>query len=145
MNMMPTKQTGFTLVELLVVMLLLVAMASVTIETTSELAFQNRFEVTKDRYEKIRRAIIGRPDVLINGQPDISGFVADVGRLPFALQELLDGNFCSDTRFFTSSDCTSGGGTWATTPNWNGPYISSTKAFDDNLALADGWGNASAW
>lgn len=90
----PRKQTGFTLVELLTVMLVLVAMASVTIETTSDLAFQNRYEVTKDRYEKIKRAIIGRPDVLINGQPDISGFVADMGRLPRNLHELTVQNYC---------------------------------------------------
>jgi len=88
------KQTGFTLVELLVVMLILVALASVTLDFTKDFAFQGRYEVTKDRYEKIRRAIIGRPDVLINGQPDISGFVADMGRLPDNIRELLQSGYC---------------------------------------------------
>jgi len=90
------KTHGFTLVELLVVMLVLVALSSITLDFTQDFAFQGRYEVTKDRYDKIKRAIIGRPDVLINGQPDISGFVADMGRLPRNIQELLVQNYCSD-------------------------------------------------
>jgi len=88
------KTQGFTLVELLVVMLVLVALSSITLDFTKDFAFQGRYEVTKDRYDKIKRAIIGRPDVLINGQPDISGFVADMGRLPRNIQELLVQNYC---------------------------------------------------
>lgn len=140
----PKQHRGFTLVEVLTVMLVLVAVASITVEMSSDLAFQNRYEVTKDRYQKIRAAIIGRPDVLINGQPDISGFVADVGRLPFALQELLAEGFCSDTRYFNQADCEDPGvgETWtANGYGWNGPYIDSTKAFGDGRALSDGWGN----
>lgn len=139
------RHNGFTLVEILVVMLILVAMASVTIETTSELAFQNRYEVTKDRYEKIKQAIIGRPDVLINGQPDISGFVADMGRLPFALQELIEEGFCSDTTVFDNGACTGGTPPLVWTANgygWNGPYISTDKAATDNRAISDGWGTS---
>lgn len=135
------KQKGFTLIEVLTVMLVLVAVASVTVETASELAFQGRYEVTKDRYEKIRKAIMGDPNQIVNGQPNISGFVADVGRLPFALQELLDDNFCTDTRYFIPADCTTNGGVWTATPNWNGPYISSTQLATDTRALSDGWGN----
>jgi len=89
------KTQGFTLVELLVVMLVLVALSSITLDFTKDFAFQGRYEVTKDRYDKIKRAIIGRPDVLINGQPDISGFVADMGRLPRNIQELLVQNYCA--------------------------------------------------
>ncbi|NOR69395.1 MAG: prepilin-type N-terminal cleavage/methylation domain-containing protein [Methylomarinum sp.] len=112
------KQTGFTLVELLVVMLVLTALASITLETSKDIAFQSRYEVTKDRYEKIRRAIIGRPDVLINGQPDISGFVADMGRLPRNIQELLVQNYCSDDYRISDNtpDATGITGTTGTTP-----------------------------
>ena len=88
------KQRAFTLVEILVVMLILVALTSVTLDFTKDFAFQGRYEVTKDRYEKLKRAIIGRPDVLINGQPDISGFVADMGRLPDNIRELFQSGYC---------------------------------------------------
>lgn len=46
------KAQGFTLVELLVVMLVLVALSSITLDFTKDFAFQGRYEVTKDRYEK---------------------------------------------------------------------------------------------
>lgn len=131
-----TTQNGFTLVEVLTVMLVLVAIASVTIEVSSDLAFQNRYEVTKDRYEKIKRAIIGRPDVLINGQPDISGFVADMGRLPRNLQELLVQNYCSDDyRISDNTPDNSGiaGATGTTPREW------CTSA----TGTPDGWHSAS--
>ncbi len=138
-----SRQTGFTLVEVLTVMLVLVAMASITVEMSQDFVFQQRYEVTKDRYQKIRKAIVGDPNQVINGMPNIEGFVKDVGRLPFALQELLDGNFCSDTRYFTQADCEGAipAQTWLATPNWQGSYIESTKAFDDDNALSDGWAN----
>lgn len=136
------RQQGFTLVEVLVVLMVIVALSSITLEMTSEFAFQNRYEITKDRHERIKEAILGDPDILVGEQPSTSGFVADVGRLPFALQELLDGNFCTDTRYFNSADCATAGETWAVTPNWNGPYLSSNKPFNDPKAIPDGWGNS---
>lgn len=91
------SQQGFTLVELLTVMLVLVAIASVTIETSSELVFQNRYEVTKDRYQKIKKAIIGDPNQVINGMPNIEGFVKDMGRLPDNIRELVQSGYCVTT------------------------------------------------
>ncbi len=87
-------QHGFSLIELLTVLLIISAMTKIALEYTKDFAFQGRYEVTKDRYEKIKQAIIGRPDVIINGQPDIAGFVADMGRLPRNLQELLVRDYC---------------------------------------------------
>ncbi len=135
------RQTGFTLIEVLTVMVVLVAIASVTMQTTSNFAFEGRNEITKDRYEKIKKAIIGDPNQVVNGKPNINGFVADVGRLPFAIQELLDGNFCTDTRYFNSADCAAHGASWHETPNWQGPYISSTGSATNTNAISDGWGN----
>lgn len=138
------KQNGFTLVEMLTVMVVLVAVASITLEATEEIAFEGRYEITKDRYEKIRKAIVGDPNQIINGQPNIEGFVKDVGRLPFALQELLIEGFCSDTQYFSGTDCTANGATWTDGYGWKGPYISSPQSADNNSALSDGWGNTSA-
>ena len=100
------KQKGFTLLEVLTVMLVLVAVASVTVETASTLAFQGRYEITKDRYEKIKKAIMGDPKVLINGQEAVSGFLADMGRLPENLRELLQTGSCSDTTITRPLSCT---------------------------------------
>jgi len=145
------KTQGFTLVELLVVMLVLVALSSITLDFTKDFAFQGRYEVTKDRYDKIKRAIIGRPDVLINGQPDISGFVADVGRLPNNLHELLEERFCSQRWKFvlgskvyyeTQAQCTTDGLGWSSPiSGWNGPYLTVKNAPLHDNAFPDGWGN----
>ncbi|MDP3054515.1 MAG: prepilin-type N-terminal cleavage/methylation domain-containing protein [Methylobacter sp.] len=104
------RPTGFTLVELTVVLLLITLLASVAVRETAELGFQTRYEQTKDRLEMIRQAILGNPRQIINGQQAVSGFVADMGRLPNNLRELLAQ--CSDGASPTQGDCTTNGGTW---------------------------------
>lgn len=155
------KQTGFTLIEVLTVMVVLLAVASVTIETSSELAFQGRYEVTKDRYEKIKKAIIGDPNQIVNGQPNIEGFVKDMGRLPKNLHELLVRNYCdNDYRISDNTPNSTGitdasgatpkdwcesktpNGIWTQQgPNWKGPYLTTNKPDFSPNALPDGWGS----
>jgi len=154
-------------------MLVLVALSSITLDFTKDFAFQGRYEVTKDRYEKIKRAIIGRPDVLINGQPDISGFVADMGRLPRNIQELLVQNYCmpdytisdnspdADLGAYTSQQLRCEGEypaalvKWVPQPDWinatsttlgygwRGPYLTTKNPDYEPNAFSDGWGNSS--
>lgn len=127
------RQQGFTLVEVITVMLVLVAIASITVESSKDFVFQNRYEITKDRYEKIRKAIIGDPNQVINGQPNIEGFVKDVGRLPFNLHELTDGYCSANTAtqiYPDSTTCTNdASGQW------------HSKVYLSSADLRDGWGN----
>jgi len=123
-------------------MLVLVALSSITLDFTKDFAFQGRYEVTKDRYEKIRRAIIGRPDVLINGQPDISGFVADMGRLPDNVRELFQMGYCvinstvptpptASSQFDNAqrpNTCIGGSLEWRWTSSFCTDEVSTTKA-----------------
>ena len=92
------RQTGFTLVEMTVVLLLITLMASVAVRETAELGFQTRYEQTQERLEMIRQAILGNPKQIINGQQAVSGFVADMGRLPVDLHELLEAQYCRPDR-----------------------------------------------
>lgn len=167
------QQKGFTLVEVLTVMLVLVAVASVTVQTASTLAFQGRDEITKDRYAKIRASILGNTKVLINGQQAVSGFVADMGRLPVNLRELIQfSSYCTDSTKFTQTDCeNTAGAIWQgrksygfcnlSYPNetqclanagswihlfyggWSGPYLNVSGNPADNNAFTDGWGTTS--
>lgn len=142
------KQQGMTLIELTVVLLILTSLATVALRSTTGLVEQTRWEQTKKRYEEIKKAIIGDPKLVINDQPDISGFVADMGRLPTNIRELLSREYCSnDYSVITSGDCT---GTWViqtayTTSSgglsfgWHGPYLAISTSDADKFAFSDGW------
>jgi prepilin-type N-terminal cleavage/methylation domain-containing protein len=94
----PTLTRGFTLLEMTVVLLLMTLLASVAIRETNGLSFQVRYEQTRERLERIREAILGNPRQIINGQQAVSGFVADMGRLPVDLHELLEAEYCRPDR-----------------------------------------------
>lgn len=137
------KQSGFSLLELVTVLLIITVLSTIAIRSTVDIGYSVRYEQTRDRYESIKKAIVGNPNKFINGLPDLAGFTSDVGRLPFALQELLDGNHCVDTQYFTQSDCDTniGAGSWLPTPGWNGPYLDINSNASDIDAYTDGWGN----
>ncbi|MGR9114697.1 MAG: prepilin-type N-terminal cleavage/methylation domain-containing protein [Gammaproteobacteria bacterium] len=162
------RQRGMTLLELTVVLLILTTLATVALRATSGLQDQARWELTKNRYDEIKKAIIGDPKLIINGQPDISGFIADMGRLPNNIKELLSQNYCdndfSETvpgnctgnwinntdNFIGCSDGVSGeeatcnlaGEIWHDIrAGWNGPYLSTKEISTDPDAFSDGWGN----
>lgn len=160
----PVFCQGFSLVELTVVLLLITLIASVAVRETSELGFQVRYEQTKERLEMIKQAILGNPRQIVNGQQAISGFVADMGRLPNSLRELLQrsGDCSDDAGDVSQAAClglpTPGSWTasaWNNDPvsqldaetgmrhGWNGPYLSVANNPADNDAFSDGWGSAS--
>ena len=160
MSTIPRHQ-GFTLVEVLAVMLVLVAIATITVEATSQLAFDGRYQITQDRYDKIKTAILGNPNQTINGHPSVSGFVADMGRLPNNLRELLDNSAGNMPHWGIYGLCTDSSATPPTvTPTlltncqpplnwvslgigagWRGTYIETPNDPAKNNAITDGWGN----
>lgn len=133
------NQTGFTLLELLIVVFILSAIAFSTVSFTTTADDQFRFEDTKTRLNQLRQAVIGQPTQMLNGEPAVSGFVADVGRLPDTIQELLE------------NDCATEISCWALDANlnlwagWNGPYLPVLpEQSTGERAFRDGWGNAGA-
>jgi prepilin-type N-terminal cleavage/methylation domain-containing protein len=156
----PTLVQGFTLIEMTVVLLLITLLASVAIRETNSLSFQVRYEQTQERLERIREAILGNPRQIINGQQAISGFVADMGRLPNNLRELVDQNYCTADRTIDETtsanavaDCNSlAADAWKTQPSWQtdadtglgfgwrGPYLNISGSVVDKDAFVDGWG-----
>ena len=82
---------GFSLIELLVVVSILSVIAAATFVQLSDRDDQERYDATKDRYEALREALIGKDELAtLNGVPVQSGYIYDTGRLPAALTELSD-------------------------------------------------------
>ena len=89
MSRMPGRRTatarrGFTLLELVVVMAILVILAGVAIRSMEGLDQQARFEATQRCMQDINDAVVatGRD---ADGSSALNGFVADLGRLPRAV------------------------------------------------------------
>jgi prepilin-type N-terminal cleavage/methylation domain-containing protein len=126
------NQQGLTLLEMLVVVFLLSAMALLTVSFTGNADDQFRFEETRTRLAQIRTAVAGRPDQPLNGGPAIGGFVADIGRLPADLRELIEPGTLPAWTF------DAGVGLWA---GWRGPYVTSLTEQGGLKTYRDGWGN----
>jgi len=156
------KHAGFTLIELLMVILIIAATTKIIAVSMQEFGYTSRYEQTQSRLDSISQAIIGTPERTINGQPDISGFVADVGRLPESVRELIQrrGDCDNDAFDYNQTACTGNGDTWtdvwtdipASFTNdqtglvfgWNGPYLKVSYNPNNTDTFTDGWGNESA-
>lgn len=117
-----TKAKGFTLIELIIILVLLGLLAAVAVPRFLDLGGQAKTNVTKERLEHIKRAILGDPSAVSGGTFSAPGYWGDMGRLPSTLNELS----------------TQGGQpAWNkyTRKGWNGPYIESSQ-------FNDPWGNA---
>ncbi|HVY60786.1 MAG TPA: hypothetical protein VHF22_03995, partial [Planctomycetota bacterium] len=131
---------GLTLVEMLLVVFILAAVAATAVQFVGNADDQARFDDTRTRLELIRAATVGRPDRTVNGEPDLAGFVADMGRLPTCVAELVEP-----------------GGMPAYTPpgvpdaehpvgrGWRGPYVQGAREQSGALVtFRDGWANVDA-
>jgi prepilin-type N-terminal cleavage/methylation domain-containing protein len=90
------KSAGFTMLELLVVIALLgvVAIASMTIIIDTKDI--ESLDATEKRWDQIRYAIIGDTSRSLNNEPMMSGYVADMGRLPNSIRELMTREYLYD-------------------------------------------------
>ncbi len=132
------RQQGFTLLEIVLVLFLLALLASSTLFLTQGVEDQAKYDATKQRLNMIRTAIIGDTSRTINGHPEISGFAADMGRLPECLRELLSPVDCNDVDLLLwDQDVDSQ--VWS---GWRGPYLIGDSEFTGEMHFRDGYGNS---
>lgn len=143
---------GFTLVELLLVVTILSAVAWMSTSVLMDNTDQLRFDDTRNRLQAIRRAILGDSSRTLNGSPVISGYVADMGGPPVSLAALLNKDYCSGADAIDAGTCASSGGTWISPPartydathdlwyGWTGPYLTAAELLG-YPKFQDGWGN----
>ena len=141
--MHPTQrplEQGFTLLELIVVVALLGLITSLATDYAVEQTNQQRYTTTQQRMAQIQYAIAGDASRTLNGQPDISGFYADMGRLPITLSELTEAPIDCDLDTAGVQACPATfSAALGRTIGWNGPYIAAA------IVAADGWGNPWQW
>jgi prepilin-type N-terminal cleavage/methylation domain-containing protein len=127
-------KAGFTLVEMLVVLLILVAIAGTALQGTWQLAEDSRLAQTEATLVGLERAIIGEERA--PGQ----SFVSDIGRLPVLVQGELPELFAAPAGLTLFSIQTPSGDPRVKMGcGWRGPYWRGSFG---STELRDGWGSA---
>ena len=125
----PVEQAGFTLIELVILIVTLGIIAAVAIPQFADVAGGAKVNATREEMNRLKRAIIGDPSVVAGGEYVDRGFEGDVGFVPSRLQDLT----VKPDSVPTYDRLTRLG--------WNGPYIDA----NNSEYLTDGWGNAYAY
>lgn len=163
--MRPDRSRSLTLVELVVVLLIVVAVSTLALRSTTQLVDQGRFDATERQLDAIESAVLGdygRPGPL--PESPFAGFVADTGGLPRL--------YYSDSEVSAQPyrDALQLGELWSRTPpddalatprlqtyqitdaasidtsvvlgtGWRGPYVRLSAASATTDGITDGWGN----
>lgn len=118
------SQEGFTLIELVIIIVVLGILAAVAIPRFAEMSESSKVAATRNEMLALKRAIVGNPQVVAGGVYVDRGFEGDVGFVPQQLADLAmrPGSVAVYDRL--------------TGMGWNGPYI---DAGSGNY-LKDSWG-----
>ena len=119
------RHGGFTLIEIVIVIVTLGILAAVAIPYFADISDGTRVNATREEMQRLKRAIVGNPAAVSAGSYVDRGFVGDVGHLPSSLADLV-----------TRPDSVPPYNR-LTRIGWNGPYIDG----DADSYLTDAWGN----
>ncbi|HHI03863.1 MAG TPA: hypothetical protein ENL22_10125 [candidate division Zixibacteria bacterium] len=119
------SEVGFTLIELVIIIVILGIVAAVAIPKFGTLSEEAKANATREEIRRIKTAIIGDPQLIAGGEYISRGFEGDVGHPPTNLIDLVRkpdsiANYDKFTRL-----------------GWNGPYLDSAEM---NF-LYDSWDN----
>lgn len=114
-----SSRSGFTLIELVIVMIVVGIIASVATMNLSETVDTAQSEQTKKELDALAVAIAGDPMAYADGARADFGYVGDVGAMPASLTALV-----SNPGYAT----------------WDGPYIETGSSPNDYRT--DAWGAA---
>lgn len=111
---------GFTLIELIVVILVIAITVTVAVQNIGPVAQSEKIENTRHELDNLAFAIAGNPALQSNGHRSDFGYIGDVGSMPPDLEALA-----VNPGFAT----------------WKGPYISDDFATNSDDFKKDAWNN----
>lgn len=118
--------SGITLLELLVVLMILSLILTAAVKTWDVTLQRGRFEQTRRKLDQIATAIVGDPDYVVEGRRVDFGYVGDMGSLPNTLTDLAVRPPASPPE----SSC------------WRGPYIRGAFSESPESYKVDAWGDS---
>ena len=108
-------QDGFTLVEIVIIIVILGIVAAVAIPRFGTLSESARESATREELRRLKIAIVGDPQIISGGKYINRGFEGDIGFPPSSLIDLVRRpDSIQDYDRFTRI-------------GWNGPYLDSTN------------------
>jgi prepilin-type N-terminal cleavage/methylation domain-containing protein len=119
-------QRGFTLIELVIIIVVLGILAAVAVPKFADMMDSSKTAATRKELQSLRESIVGNPEVVSSGVVIDRGFLGDVGFVPSQLSDLV-----------VKPDSVSAYDK-LTRLGWNGPYIDG----DGNDYQSDAWGVA---
>ncbi len=125
------KKRGFTLIELVLVIVIISVLAAVAVNMMNQPVDEERFNATTAEINNIKTAIIGNPSLISNQTRTSFGYVGDMGNLPQNLDDLVNKGSQPD---FTINAATGIG------MGWNGPYLSQEFSEETDGYKRDAWG-----
>lgn len=116
---------GFTLIELVIIIIILGIIAAIAIPRMGGLTESSKASVTQSELAMLKKAIVGNPEVISGGQFIDVGFEGNIGFPPQALSDLAKkpDSIPAYNKF--------------TRLGWNGPYVDSAGSD----YLKDSWGS----
>lgn len=149
-----SKQSGFTLLELVVVLMILAVLTTLATRVLDQVQDQHRYDASQRGLRDIDIAVLGDADErAADGTRVMTGFVADMGRLPRAVELIPNGPLTLRELWaplsappFDARPATAANGVpdphqdaeVLVPGGWRGPYFRLPIGANE---LLDGWGN----
>ncbi len=125
------KKRGFTLIELVLVIVIISVLAAVAVNMMNQPVDEERFNATIAEMNNLKTAIIGNPSLISNQARTNFGYVGDMGNLPSSLDDLVKKG--GQPEFTINAAIGIGMG-------WNGPYLSQEFSEETDGYKKDAWG-----
>lgn len=127
---------GFTLIELVLVLVILSVLATVALETVEPEVDQTRFEASQRTVDSVRDAIFDE-QLIADGRTIYTGFVVDMGRPPVTRVDVVDNSLLTASELWDQQALQSYGAIEANSTNITSNDAENKKDADGDVVVED--------